>query len=133
MRVKVFLPICFTLFVIFLFHYTKIYAIKFYPVVANSVIFCIFFSSLFTKETIIQKIAKAIEGELNETTKKYTRNLTVIWCIFLFTNLLISILTVNMSEIVWALYNGCISYIATGTLFIVEYIIRLALKKKKLL
>lgn len=133
MRVKVFLPVFFTLIVICLFRFTKIYAIKFYPVIANAFIFIVFFSSLFSKETIIQKFAKAIEGELNENTKKYTRNLTIIWCVFMFVNLLLSILTVNMSETIWALYNGCISYIALGTLFGVEYTIRLILKKKNIL
>lgn len=133
MKLKFFLPVCITLLVICIFHFTKIHAVKFYPAVANLFIFTIFFSSLFTKETIIQKFAKAIEGELNENTKKYTRNLTIIWCVFMFINLCISVLTVGMSERVWAIYNGFISYIALGTLFVVEYIIRLTLKKKKLL
>ncbi len=133
MRLKFFLSICITLFVICIFHFTKIHAVKFYPVGANSFIFIVFFSSLFTKETIIQKFAKTIEGELNENTKKYTRNLTVIWCVFMFINLCLSIITVGMSEKIWAVYNGFISYIALGTLFVVEYIIRITLKKKNLL
>lgn len=133
MKPKFLLPIFITLLVILLFHYTKIFAIKFYPVVANTTIFLVFFSSLFAKETIIQKFAKAIDGELNETALKYTRNLTIIWCIFMFINLTISIWTVFASERIWALYNGCISYIALGCLFGVEYIIRCILKKKKII
>lgn len=133
MKPKFLFPICITLLVILLFHYTKIFAIKFYPVVANTTIFFVFFSSLFTKETIIQKFAKAIDGELSENALKYTRNLTIIWCIFMFINLAISIWTVVMPERIWALYNGCISYIALGTLFGVEYIIRCILKKKNII
>ena len=133
MKPKFLFPICITLLVILLFHYTKIFAIKFYPVVANTTIFFVFFSSLFTKETIIQKFAKAIDGELSENALKYTRNLTIIWCIFMFINLAISIWTVVLPEKIWALYNGCISYIALGTLFGVEYIIRCILKKKNII
>ena len=133
MKPKFLLPIFITLLVILLFHYTKIFAIKFYPVVANTTIFFVFFSSLFAKETVIQKFAKAIDGELSETALKYTRNLTKIWCVFMFLNIAISIWTVFMDEKIWALYNGFISYIAIGTLFVVEYIIRCILKKKNII
>lgn len=131
MKFKFFIPLIFTLAVILLFHYTQIFAVKFYPVAANLTVFMIFFTSLFTKETVIQKIARTIEGELDEFTKKYTRNLTYIWCIFCFCNLLISVATVFLSEKIWALYNGCISYIAIGSMFAVEYIVRKIILRQK--
>lgn len=82
------------------------------------------------KETVIQKFAKMIDGELSNFAKKYTRNLTYIWCIFLFLNFLISLSTIFMSDKIWMIYNGCVSYIAVGTFFIIEYIIRIIMKKK---
>lgn len=130
MKLKFLLPISFTFLVIFLFWYTRIFAFKFYPVIMNFSIFLVFFSSLFAKETVIQKIAKMMEGELNDFVKKYTRNLTYVWCVFLFTNFLISLATIFMSDKIWMIYNGCISYIAVGTVFIVEYIVRIIMKKK---
>ena len=72
-----------------------------------------------------------MEGaELNEFTKNYTRRLTYVWCVFLFINLSISIATVFMSAKVWELYNACISYIALGIMFGVEYIVRIILRAR---
>lgn len=130
MKFKFLIPLFVTLFVIVVFHYTKFFAVKFYPVAANLTVFMVFFTSLFAKETVIQKIAKAIEGGLDDFTRIYTRRLTYVWCVFMFCNLLISIATVFMVEKWWALYNGFISYVAIGVMFAVEYIVRVALRKK---
>ena len=131
MKIKFFLPFLITLTVILLFHYTHIFAVKFYPVLANLTAFMVFFISLFSKETVIQRFARAIEGgSLDDFTKIYTRRLTYVWCVFCFVNLSISIATVFMAEKWWALYNGFISYIALGTMFAVEYIVRIVLRNK---
>lgn len=129
-KLKPIIPICLTVLVVILFHYSKIYALKFYPVIVNSFIFCIFFSSLFCDETVIQKFAKKIDGKLTDFSRNYTRKLTYVWCAFLLINLIISITTVFMSAKIWELYNACISYLALGIMFGVEYIIRIILRKK---
>lgn len=129
-KLKPIIPICITILVVVLFHYSKIYALKFYPVVVNSFIFCVFFSSLFCEETIIQKVAKKMDGKLTDFSRNYTRKLTYIWCVFLFVNLVISITTVFMPAKIWELYNACISYIALGVMFGVEYIVRIILRAK---
>ena len=117
--------------VIFLFWYTRIFVFKLYPVIMDFSFLAVFVSSLFMKETVIQKIARMMEGgELSDFSKKYTRNLTYIWCIFLLANFLIALATVFMADKIWMLYNGCISYLALGTFFITEYIIRIIMKKK---
>lgn len=124
-------PLIFTFIIIGAFHYTHLVALKFYPALINLLIFFVFFSSLFAKETIIQKFAKIMEGkDLPDIVKKYTRNLTYIWCVFLIFNFLISFATIFMSSKIWTIYNGCISYILTGTIFAVEYIIRIIFKRK---
>ena len=124
------LPLIGTILVVLLFHFSKIYALKFYPVIVNSFIFCVFFSSLFCKETVIQKIAKKMDGELTDFSRNYTRKLTYVWCVFLFINLSISFATVFMSAKSWTLYNAYISYIALGVMFGVEYIVRIILRAK---
>ena len=129
-KLKAILPVLGTVCVVLLFHFSKIYALKFYPVIVNSFIFCVFFSSVFCEETIIQKIAKKMDGELTDFSRNYTRKLTYVWCIFLFVNLSISFATVFMSPKVWELYNACISYIALGVMFGVEYIVRIILRAK---
>lgn len=117
--------------VIVLFHYTLITALKYYPAFINLVIFTVFFSSLFKEETIIQKFARIMEGkELPEIVKTYTRNLTYVWCVFLIFNFLVSFATIFMSSKVWTIYNGFISYLLTGCIFGIEYIIRLRFKRK---
>ena len=129
-KLKAIIPVLGTVCVVLLFHFSKIYALKFYPVIVNSFIFCVFFSSVFCEETIIQKIAKKMDGELTDFSRNYTRKLTYVWCIFLFVNLSISFATVLMSPKVWELYNACISYIALGVMFGVEYIVRIILRAK---
>ena len=130
-KLKFILPFLFTLCVIFIFYFKRIVALKYYPVCCNLIFFTIFFVSLFTKETAIQKIAKVLEGgELTETISNYTKNLTYIWCIFAFFNLAISIWTVFLSDRIWMLYNGCISYVLMWSLFIGEYAVRTILRKK---
>ena len=129
-KLKRILPFLITIFVIVFFHYSRIYVLKFYPVITNSFIFTVFFSSLFCKETVIQKIAKKMDGELTDFSRDYTRKLTYVWCVFLFINLAISIITVFQPAKIWILYNGCISYIAIGLLFRAEYIVRIILRTK---
>ena len=129
-KLKAIIPVLGTMCVVLLFHFSKIYALKFYPVIVNSFIFCVFFSSVFCEETIIQKIAKKMDGELTDFSRNYTRKLTYVWCIFLFVNLSISFATVFMSPKVWELYNACISYVALGVMFGVEYIVRIILRAK---
>ncbi len=127
---KVLAPILFSFFIIGFFIYTKIAIVKLYPIVINFLFFSIFFASLFAKETVIQKIARCMDGKLEEPVFSYTKRLTYIWVIFLFANFLISCVTLFMPNKFWVLYNGCISYILVGTLFFVEYIVRYFFKKR---
>lgn len=128
---KMIFPIIFTFVIIGLFHFTNLIALKFYPAVINLAIFILFFSSTFTNETVIQKIARMMEGkELPDIVKNYTRKLTYVWCVFLLFNFLVSFATIFMSSKVWTIYNGCISYLLTGLLFAVEYVIRIRFKRK---
>lgn len=131
---KKFTPILITLCVIFVFYIKRFVILKFYPPICNFFIFLVFFLSLFSKETVIQKIAKINEGgELKESTFIYTRRLTYVWATFCFLNFLISIWTIFQSDKIWILYNGFISYLLVGLLFILEYILRMFLKKKGLI
>lgn len=129
---RVIFSIIFTLVVICAFHFTNFIALKYYPAFINLLVFLIFFSSTFTDETIIQKFAKMMEGnkELPDIVKDYTRKLTYVWCVFLMFNFLVSFATIFMSAKVWTIYNGFVSYMLTGLLFAVEYIIRIRFKRK---
>lgn len=133
MKLKLFVSLCITFFVIWLFHYTEIFVVKLYPVFANLTVFLVFFISTFSKETVIQKFAKAVDGELSQNALIYTRKLTYIWSGLTFFNFIMSLISVFMSTKFWAVYNGFIAYLLIGTLFFVEYIIRIILKKKNII
>ena len=132
-KIKHIFPILFTLFVVFLFYIKRIVVLKFYPPICNTFIFLVFFISLFTKETVIQKIARKCGDDMTPAVLNYTRKLTYIWCIFTFLNLIVSIWTIFQSDKVWMLYNGFISYLLIGLLFGIEYIVRIIFRKRKII
>jgi len=129
-KIKHFTPVLITLSIVFLFYIKRIVFLKYYPPVCNFVIFMIFFSSLFSKETVIQKFARLCGDKLEKPALTYTRNLTYVWCIFTFLNFLVSVWTIFLPDKIWILYNGCISYILTGLLFGVEYAVRIIFRKR---
>ena len=132
-KIKHITPILITLCIVFLFYMKRFVFLKFYPPLCNCFLFLVFFISLFTKETVIQKFARACGDKLEKPAWDYTRKVTYIWCIFTFINLLISIWTIFLPDKIWILYNGCISYMLVGLLFGIEYIIRINLRKRNLI
>lgn len=132
-NLKPVIPILITLCIVFLFYIKRFVFLKFYPPLCNLGVFLLFFTSLFAKETIIQKFARICGDKLEQPARIYTRNLTYVWCVFTFLNLLISIWTIFQSDKIWMLYNGCISYCLIGLLFGIEYIVRITLRKRGLI
>ncbi len=99
--------------------------IRLYPVFVNMGFLIIFSVSLIFPPTIIEKIALLSKSSLNKKEQAYTRKVTILWCIFFIINLSISSYTVFFSSMeYWTIYNGFISYIIMGTLFISELIYR---------
>lgn len=128
--VKAIVPVIFTLSVILLFKITGLSSLKIYPPLMNFLFFAVFFVSLFSKETVIQRIARKMDGKLEEPVWTYTKNLTYIWVIFLFVNFSVSVVSMFLSDNFWLLYNGFISYFLVGMMFIVEYPVRKSFKKR---
>ncbi len=128
--VKIVLSIILMQIVILIVHYTKWHFVKLYPVVVNCFIFLVFFTSSFSKETVIQKFAKLTEPNIKPKALEYTRKLTYYWAIFTFFNFLISLWTVFLPQKIWSIYNGIISYILVGSFFAIEYFVRKRFKKK---
>ena len=132
-KIKHITPILITLCVVFLFYVKRFVFLKFYPPVCNCFLFLVFFVSLFTKETVIQKFARMCGDKLEKPAWDYTRKVTEVWSVFTFINLIISIWTIFLPDKIWILYNGCISYILVGLLFGIEYLVRINLRKRKLI
>ena len=124
------LPFIFTVCIFILFYFKRFFVIRFYPPIMNFLIFMVFFSSLFGKETVIQKFARMCKSNLEPAELIYTKNLTYVWCVFLFLNFVVSVITIFLSDKIWMIYNCFLSYFMVGTLFIIEYIVRIFYRKR---
>jgi len=102
----------------------------YYPVVVNLLMFILFVQSLFQEKTIIERFARLKEPGLPDYAVVYTRNVTKVWCLFFIVNAGAAFLTAFISIEVWTLYNGLISYFLAGSLFAVEFIVRVFVKRK---
>ncbi|MFT4174617.1 MAG: hypothetical protein QM639_18770 [Rhodocyclaceae bacterium] len=99
--------------------------LKLYPVLVNAVMLCLFGLSLRYPPTLVERIARLREPDLDARGVRYTRTVTKVWCLFFIANGSISALTaVAGSDRQWALYNGLISYVLMGLLFAGEWCVR---------
>lgn len=99
--------------------------LKFYPVLVNACLLVFFAWSLKVPPSMIERFARLKEPDLPERGIHYTRQVTVVWCGFFIINGTIALLTaLYASDALWAAYNGFIAYIAMGTLFAGEWLIR---------
>ena len=84
---------------------------------------------------------KSIKGSsFEQKVYKYCHKVTVIWCCFFILNGSAAALTTFADKIfglspeaarkIWAVYNGGISYVLMGTLFVIEFIVRKLVDKK---
>ncbi|MBU2967483.1 hypothetical protein Q4508_06775 [Amphritea sp. 2_MG-2023] len=104
--------------------------LKFYPVLVNFSMLVIFASSLYARQTVVEKMARLKEPDLSPQGVAYTRNVTQVWCAFFVFNGTVSAVTaVWASEQIWMLYNGFIAYILIGLLMVVEWVVRQRVKR----
>ena len=103
---------------------------RIYPAVIDFCFFSAFFGSLFTPLPLVERIARAMEGDLGPQAVHYTRLVTWAWSLVLLSNTLAALYTAFYSSLaVWSLYNGLLSYLLIGATFGVEYAIRLHFKR----
>jgi uncharacterized membrane protein len=81
--------------------------------------------SLIVGPPIIERLARLREPQLPAKAIVYTRQVTIVWCVFFFCNgLLAAALTLWAPLSWWMLYTGLISYGLMGLLFAIEWLIR---------
>lgn len=96
-----------------------------YPVVVCLAFATIFAVSLISPPTVIERIARLREPDLPQAGIAYTRRVTWVWFAFLLVNAAISAWTAAFGSLEqWLLWNGLLSYLAMGTLFTAEFMIR---------
>ncbi len=124
---------------LFCFITGKEFFLKLYSVVINLTLLVVFGSTLFLQPNIIFRFAtladKSIIGSSYENqVKLYCKKVTIVWCCFFILNGAVATITTfadkifgfspEMARKIWAMYNGGISYVLMGTLFVVEFIVR---------
>ena len=99
--------------------------LKMYPVFMSVGAGLIFASTLIKPPSMIERFARLVEPNLPESGVIWTRKVTIIWCIFFVVNAVIALYTVIFAPMkIWVLYNGFISYVLMGILFLGEFILR---------
>ncbi|WP_228517846.1 COG4648 family protein [Aliidiomarina indica] len=104
-------------------------ALLFYPVWINLGMLALFAWSLLRPPTVIARIARFMEGELDPKGLAYTTRVTQVWCGFFIINGGIALFTaVYGNWDLWVLYNGMLSYALMGLLMFVEWRVRIRVK-----
>ncbi|WP_432464553.1 hypothetical protein [Agarivorans sp. QJM3NY_33] len=96
----------------------------FYPVMVNLCLLCVFTYSVLINQPVITQLAKLKHPNLDAAGERYTRKVTLIWCVFFVINGSIALLSCYLSTELWTLYNGLISYLAIGSLLTAEFCYR---------
>ncbi len=99
--------------------------LKIYPVLMSIGALIIFASTLIKPPSMIERFARILEPDLPQSGVIWTKNVTMVWCGFFLINACIALFTVLFASTqTWVLYNGFISYILMGLLFLGEFILR---------
>jgi uncharacterized membrane protein len=97
----------------------------------NASMLLLFASSLYAKQSIIERMARLKEPNLPETGVRYTRKVTIVWCVFFTLNGLAALFTAFWtSNEAWLFYNGFLAYVLIGLLVVIEWLVRYRVKHK---
>ncbi len=108
----------------------SVIGLKFYPVLVSAVMLALFGYSLWQPPSLVERFARLQQADLPAQAIPYTRTVTWVWCGFFVANGAIASATVFMSDQIWALYNGLISYVLMGLLMAGEYLVRRRVQKR---
>ena len=103
----------------------------YYPIVMSLGAFSIFALSLIFPPSLIERFARLREPHLPPEGVRYCRRVTLVWCGFLACNAAVAAWTVvNGDQKIWLYYNGFLSYVLMGALFVGEFVVRNLLRAK---
>lgn len=106
-------------------------AILYYPVVMNAGLLFVFAHGLVYPPTIVERIARLSTPDLPAAAVRYTRRVTIAWCVFFVCNGAAALYTVLFTSFeTWALYNGAIAYGLIAAMFGGELLTRRWLQKR---
>ena len=87
-------------------------------------IVCLSFWLSLREKPLVTLFAEKMGHKPDKNMLSYTKKATIAWAIFMTVNTIVSIITLFTNLWFWTLYNGLISYILIGIMFIAEYLIR---------
>ncbi|MDI4635512.1 hypothetical protein J7U46_20780 [Pelomonas sp. V22] len=105
--------------------------LKLYPVLVNLVLLLVFAMSLVRGPSMVERIARLQDPNLDAHGQAYTRRVTEVWCAFFVLNGGIALATALWASAeTWALYNGLIAYLLIGALMGGEWLLRRTLRAR---
>ncbi|HBN51499.1 MULTISPECIES: hypothetical protein [Thalassospira] len=110
---------------------SELLAIRFYPVIVSLTMGAVFTVTLFTDRPMVERLARLKMPDLDDYSIAYTRKLTKVWIGFFAVNAMIATWTALYASMeIWTLYNGFLSYLLIGILFIGEWPVRRILRAR---
>jgi uncharacterized membrane protein len=112
--------------------------LKIYPALADLVYLVIMGTSVLIPPPVVfyfinmfdKKIKEHIEAKFFE---QYCRRAAIVWCVFFVLDGIVALFTVfRASDLVCGIYNGGITYVFMGLIFVGEYFILKIIEKKSL-
>jgi uncharacterized membrane protein len=102
-----------------------------YPIAVSLATAAIFGLSLVRPPTVIERIARLREPDLAPQGVLYAQRVTLVWTIFLVANAAVSGATAVWGSLAtWTLWNGLISYLLMGMLFVGEIGVRRLVRRR---
>ena len=104
-------------------------AMYWYPVGMSGLMLLLFGGSLFTRQSLIERLARLREPDLPAAAVAYTRRVTQVWCaFFVFNGGVAAALVLAQAWQAWAWYTGVLAYVLMGVLFVLEWLCRRRLR-----
>lgn len=120
-----------SIFALLIFMLNSESGLRFYPVLINLCMLFTFAYTLIYPPSMIERFSRLVTPELSPQGVAYTRKVTMVWCVFFTMNALFSAYTALFFSLkAWSLYNGLIAYGLVGLMFVVEYPVRLYVKRR---
>lgn len=103
-----------------------------YPIIVSLGLAAVFGHSLLRGPSVVERIARLRDPHLPAWVVGYTRNVTKVWLVFFLANAAVSAATAIAGDLqLWTLYNGFISYMLMGCVFVAEFAVRSYLRRRQ--
>ncbi|MDG2961310.1 hypothetical protein P7L91_10735 [Bisgaard Taxon 10/6] len=100
-------------------------AMYWYPVLMNGLMLSLFAGSLFSRQSLIERLARLRTPDLPTHAISYTKRVTQVWCVvFIFNIILASAFILTRQYTYWAIFSAGVSYVIIVLVMSVEWLIR---------